>query len=410
MAFFLLAESKPFFIAVEVLLILSFIISYRFYKAFTNPLKLIKRGSLALADQDFNITFTETGSHEMNELIQVYNSMIHKIREERVSIKEQHYFLEKLIEASPNAIVLLNFNDEIESYNPAAEKMLDMSEFMIGKSIETLSLPFFKAALKIEPGKSEIISLDGWRKYKCHISDFIHQGFKRSFLLVEELSNEILETEKKAYGKVIRMMAHEVNNSIGAVNSILHSLEEIHDERDEENKDIKEVIQTAIGRNDRLNTFMKNFADVIRLSPTKKESTNLNEFISKTADFMKLLAEKRNVTFAFELDPKGVVVDLDLAQMERVIINIVKNAIESIGENGQVKFITQSNPTQLIIEDNGQGVSTENEEDLFKPFFSTKPDGQGIGLTLIKEILHQHEISFSLKTGADGLTRFNMVF
>lgn len=411
LSYLLLEKQRVFFIGVEVLVIISLIISFRIYRSFIRPIKLMQQGTDAILDKDFNITFTKTGSLEMDHLIGVYNAMIHKIREERVTLKEQHYFLEKLINASPGGIIILNFNKEVDSMNPAALKMLEANDSMIGLNINESGHPLLQAILHIPSGESKIITIDGWRKYKCHVSDFIHQGFNRSFLLIEELSNEILVTEKRAYGKVIRMMAHEVNNSIGAVNSILHSLRDIEQEdTEEESEEIMEVLDTAIGRNDRLNLFMKNFADVIRLPQARMELLDVNHLVRKTADFMSLLAEKKNIKLHYDFCEADIKVQLDQAQIEQVLINIIKNASESIDNGGKITFITSNSPKQLIIEDDGNGISKEHEEHLFKPFYSTKPDGQGIGLTLIKEILHQHDITFSLKTIKEGKTQFKMIF
>ena len=96
--------------------------------------------------------------------------------------------------------------------------------------------------------------------------------------------------------------------------------------------------------------------------------------------------------------------------MELVLINIVKNAIEAIEEQGTVSFITRLQPAQLIIRDSGKGITYAAADQLFTPFFSTKPDGQGIGLTLVKEILVEHGFSFSLKTSVPGTTDFVINF
>ncbi|MEL7535247.1 MAG: ATP-binding protein, partial [Bacteroidota bacterium] len=98
----------------------------------------------------------------------------------------------------------------------------------------------------------------------------------------------------------------------------------------------------------------------------------------------------------------------DQALMEQVLLNLVKNACESVKQDGKVRLIVQANPPQLIIEDNGPGIAPETAQKLFSPFFSTKPTGQGIGLTLVREVLHQHGFPFSLLTESDGWTRFRI--
>ena len=101
---------------------------------------------------------------------------------------------------------------------------------------------------------------------------------------------------------------------------------------------------------------------------------------------------------------------LDPILFEQVIVNIIKNAAESIEENGKIFITTTQNPVCIEISDTGKGISKETEAKLFSPFFSTKPNGQGIGLIFIREVLFRHECTFSLKTYADGLTKFKIIF
>lgn len=405
-----LKENKLLFIPAEIAILISLYLSYRIYKAFLKPLRLMQQGIDAIKDQDFNVSFALTHSKEMDQLIEVYNSMIQKIREERVSQKEQHYFLEKLIDASPNGIIVLDFNNYITTINLSAKTTLGLEEEELGLPTENINSSFLTELCDLKDDSSAIISKDGWKKYKCHSANFIHRGFERKFLLIEELSNEILETEKQAYGKVIRMMAHEVNNSLGAVNSILQSMKDSFplNGQTEDEMELLNALSVAEGRNNRLGSFMKNFADVIRLPRAKKENLDLNEVCENIATLFKLQTQQRKINLEFQFEEQTCLISGDKAQIEQVLINIVKNAIEAIGENGTIKF--QSKGKTLLVLDNGKGINQEVESHLFEPFFSSKPDGQGIGLTLIKEVLQEHEADFSLKTLENGWTCFSLNF
>ena len=96
--------------------------------------------------------------------------------------------------------------------------------------------------------------------------------------------------------------------------------------------------------------------------------------------------------------------------MEQALINIVKNAVEAVEQKGSIRFITNTKLKQLVIVDDGKGITTEQSEQIFTPFYSTKKDGQGIGLTLVREILMNHGFEFSLKTIADRQTEFTIIF
>ena len=117
----------------------------------------------------------------------------------------------------------------------------------------------------------------------------------------------------------------------------------------------------------------------------------------------------RNIAITLDIDEELGDVNLDIALFEQVLVNIIKNAAESIGKDGKIQIRTSS-PASIEIVDNGEGITKETEAKLFSPFFSTKPNGQGIGLGFIRGVLVRHGCSFSLRTYADGLTRFRIIF
>lgn len=256
-----------------------------------------------------------------------------------------------------------------------------------------------------------MVAPNGNQIFKCHKSHFIDRGFAHHFVVIEEFTQEILTAEKKAYGKIIRMMAHEVNNSIGAVNSILDTT--LHLEH--KDSEIAEGLQIAIQRNDHLNHFMKKLADVVRLTAAHLEKVNLNELIENVIRLMQYKAQQAGIEIRSEGCYAPVYIIADVHQMEQVLINIIKNSIESIEEKNSdqprfIKCTISDYPKQLSIVDNGQGIEKEIESQLFTPFFTTKREGQGIGLTLIREILMNHGYWYSLMSSADGMTTFTIKF
>ena len=219
--------------------------------------------------------------------------------------------------------------------------------------------------------------------------------------MIEELTAEMMESEKKAYGKVIRMMAHEVNNTLGATDSIIQTTRSYL--VNEEFADLNEALRIASERNMRLTRFMRNFADVVRLPAPVLEEIRLDLLVKDVTLFMQSYARQKQVS----LEVTGlalITLPIDSGQMEQVLVNVVKNAIEACEKDNRVELmLTNSN---LIIRNNGKPILQKESEQLFNPFYSSKPDGQGIGLTLSREILLNHRFHFSLKTNEDGWTEF----
>lgn len=407
LCFYLLRDQKLYFILSEFGILFSLFLSYLMYRSFIRPLDFMYSGTDAITDKDFNIKFVKTGSNEMDRLIDVYNSMIDNIREERIQVEEQHFFLKKLINASPNGIIILNYDDQITDINPKALRVLDLKENVIHQPLTNFSNPLLLQIAQLKVGQPNIISTEGFEKYKCEVSHFIHRGFKRKFILIHELSKEILEAEKRAYEKIIRMMAHEVNNSIGAINSILQT----HiDFNTEENSDERESLEIAIDRNKSMSVFMKNFAKVVRLPKPHLERIEVNELLQNIGKLMESQANSKKIKIDFQLDKNSFFASIDAKQIEQVLVNVIKNAIESIDYQGIIQIQSAAAPRTIVVRDNGKGISSEVADKLFTPFFSTKMDGQGVGLTLIREILLNHDAQFSLKTLEDGWTEFRIIF
>jgi PAS domain S-box-containing protein len=412
LSWFIFRDNKIWFIASEAVIIISIVFAIQLYRQLLQPLKTLMQGVEAIKDRDFNVKFLSTGKHEMDQLIEVYNQMMDELRIERTRQEQQHFFLEKLIFTSPTGIVILDYDDNIQQINPKALQILGIdAETLLGCPVDKHPHPLFEQIKHLKSGETSVVKFDGINTYMLQKSHFIDRGFSRHFIMIEDLTAEILAAEKNVYGKVIRMMAHEVNNTVGPVNSILQSalktgqLWEGH-----KFNNLKDALQVAIDRNQNLNLFMRNFAELVKLPKANKRPLDLHHLIKSVSQLMDIKAKEKEVEFEFNLTKGAFNIMADEQQMEQVLINIVKNAIEAIDIKGTVCFNTSLDKKSLIISDTGTGISAEETANLFSPFYSTKKDGQGIGLTLVREILVNHGFEFSLKTVAEKQTEFAISF
>jgi len=402
--------NAPLFVGLEVLLLVSLGLAWRLYRGFVRPLQLIAAGTEAIRAQDFSLKFVPVGQREMDQLIDVYNHMLDALRQERVTQHEKKHLLESLIRASPAGVLLLSFEGHIEGVNPAAERMLAQpAAQLLGQQPTQLPGDWGPALAALSETQPQVVQLSGLQTYRAHSSRFIDRGFTRRFIVLEELTQELIRQEKKAYEKLIRMMAHEINNSIGAINSILQSFHHYAPQlHPQDQSDFTEALDVSIGRNTHLANFMANFATLVRLPPPQPQLTDVHELLRTTARLLQVQAERLRIRWHWELAPAPLLAQADSVQLEQALLNICKNAQEAIGEDGNIWVRTSQEPAQLIIENDGLGIAPEVQRRLFTPFFSTKRDGQGIGLTLTRDILLQHNCRFSLETQPNGRTAFTI--
>ena len=380
-----------------------------FYRKIVKPLNSIGSGMELLREQDFSSRLSPVGQYEADRIVNVFNRMMEQLKNERLRLREQNNFLDLLIKASPMGVILTTLDEDLSELNPMAHKMLGVrQEDVLGKKMNEIDSPLAAELANVPKGETATVRLNDSNIYRCTHSSFIDRGFQHPFFLIESLTDEVMKAEKKAYEKVIRMIAHEVNNTTAGITSTLDTVEQALS-TEEGMDDICDVMRVCTERCFSMSRFITRFADVVKIPEPTLTLVDLNDLAFTCKRFMEGMCTDRNIKLRLEIDETLKEVKMDASLFEQVLVNIIKNAAESIEKDGEIIVRTLS-PAIVEVVDNGKGISKEVEAKLFSPFFSTKPNGQGIGLIFIREVLMRHGCTFSLRTYADGLTRFRILF
>lgn len=380
-----------------------------FYRKIVKPLNSIGSGMELLREQDFSSRLSPVGQYEADRIVNVFNRMMEQLKNERLRLREQNNFLDLLIKASPMGVILTTLDEDLSELNPMAQKMLGVrQEDVLGKKMNEIDSPLAAELANVPKGETATVRLNDSNIYRCTHSSFIDRGFQHPFFLIESLTDEVMKAEKKAYEKVIRMIAHEVNNTTAGITSTLDTVEQALS-AEEGMDDICDVMRVCIERCFSMSRFITRFADVVKIPEPTLTPVDLNDLAFTCKRFMEGMCADRNIKLRLEIDETLKEVKMDASLFEQVLVNIIKDAAESIEKDGEIIVRTLS-PATIEVVDNGKGISKEVEAKLFSPFFSTKPNGQGIGLIFIREVLMRHGCTFSLRTYADGLTRFRILF
>ena len=350
-----------------------------FYRKTIRPYDTLIGGMELVKDLDLTTRLAPSGQHETDLIVRTFNDLLTRLRSEHLTLEEQYSFLSLLIEASPMGIVQCDIDGKTTSMNPAAREMLS---------------PSIEEAMKALPmGQSTTVRLTGGPQlFRISHLSFPDRGFQHPFFLIEPLTDEVRQAEKAAYERIIRMIAHEVNNSVAGIVNLIDSE------------------PAAADRLKALSAFVTRFAEVVKIPKPQLQLCDLSEEVEACQPFLENLCAGKPVRLEFRLTDEASPVHLDTVLFQQVLINIVKNAVESIGNN-QGHITVTTTPYQLVVADNGRGIPAEVAQHLFTPFYSTKPQGQGLGLLLIRDILTAHGCTFSLLTDPDDhLTRFTIHF
>jgi len=399
------------FLIIEGVAILAVILFGILYYRLIKPYQIISSGMELLKEQDFSTRLRPIANSEANQVIDVFNRMMDQLKDERLQVREKNHFLDLLIQASPQGVLILDFDDNISEINSAGLRLLGITDIneVKGKKLQDSNINIGKQLAVLEPDKDVVIRSSGITMYRCSRSSFIDRGFAHPFILIEELTHELLKTEKKSYENIIRMMAHEVNNSVGAVSSTLNVISDTL--RQDENNELADVLPAVDASFDRcrhLGQFISNFAEVVKIPQPSVSEVSINELAKSVDALTRIECQRRNINLTLNLTTDANTAYIDSIQFEQVLVNVVKNAYEAIGENGEIHIITNSQPLSITIANDGPGISEEVKQKLFTPFFSTKSTGQGIGLMFVREVLLNHNCKFDLSS-KDGWTRFEIL-
>lgn len=361
-------------------------------RAVLKPLHAVENGMYLLKDQDFSSRLRRTGQPDADRVVALYNRLIESMKAERLKSQEQNRFLSLVVNASPLGIAVCDFDGNITETNRAWNAMQSPA---LTKAIEALA-----------DGDSQTVRLADALIVRISKLWFMDSGFRRRFILAEKLTDEIAAAEKQMFNKIVRTIGHEVNNTLGSVISVLDSLGGMH----QEDSFVSDVIVSSEKSCVNLVNFVRGYADIVKLPPVSPEPVCLDEWMDGILPTLKSLVPD-NVTVSLTTRPSSVQVSIDPMLMERVMINIVRNAAESIGDrpDGHIEITVESG--KIKVTDNGAGISDEAATKLFTPFFSTKRPDRGLGLMLIADILRAHRARFSLSTAPDTrLTTFAIEF
>ena len=421
------------YLAIQLCAIAVILLLVILYRKTVKPLGTLSEGIDLLKEQDFSTRLRQVGQADADRIIELFNRMSHQLHEEEVRAQEQNHFLELLIAASPMGVLIMDIDGKISSANPAMCRFLNLTDIgeYKGLALDGSGLPLLQLMASVEPDSGRILQTDPLHIYRCTCSSFMDRGFPHPFYMVEPLTEELYEAEKRGYRKVIRIISHEVNNTMAGLTSALGAMEQSSAGSGDE--DTASMLSILLSRIDRMSRFITEYASMARIPDPVCRPVEANTFLRRTAPFLESLKGRRQIAQILDLDDNAGEVSIDPVLMEQVLTNIVKNAVEAFPpdssdcrititskpgywciafppDSSDCRITITSKPGYWCIADNGTPIPEEVARNLFTPFFSTKPDGKGIGLAVIHEILTRSGIRFSLTTGPDRITRFELFF
>jgi two-component system nitrogen regulation sensor histidine kinase NtrY len=235
--------------------------------------------------------------------------------------------------------------------------------------------------------------------------------------MVEELTAELESSERATYEKLVRVLAHEVNNTVGATGSVLDSLLYYRAQLAEgDSADFATAIDAVKRRNASLGDFIERFTRVVRMPEPELRPASIKDIVDDIVWLNREQCKRRGIHIGWTRCDDVAPQPLDSQLMEQALLNIVKNALEAVEASARpggyihLELAAGGDGATLTVTDSGDQLGAVPARQLFTPFFSTKKGGQGIGLVFVREVLNRHAFAYTLAATGDGETRFAIRF
>ena len=409
LVFYLFRDRPWVFLGLEVLLVGSFLLGVRLLRRALEPLGYTQRLRELLQDQDYAARLRDSGngSDELSQLIGQFNALLGSLHAERLRIGEQQGFLDRLLEATPSAVIVFDFDGHISLLNPSAAALRHREHLLQ----QMASLP---------DGASTMLSDPDGRRYRGQRGQFHDRGFARRFLLLEELTEELQSSERATYEKLVRVLGHEVNNTVAATGSVLESLLFYRRQLAEaDGEDFATAINAVKRRNASLGEFIERFAHVAKLPAPELRPCAVQDVVEDIIYLYREPCRSRGISIGWRHRVEAGPLPLDRHLIEQALQNLVKNAMEAADATQQerggkasieLELVREADSMRLSVIDSGARLAGVPTSQLFTPFFTTKKGGQGIGLLLVREVLLRHGLAHRLAPNAAGETSFDIWF
>ena len=428
----LLRASPAPMIALEAVLLLSFWLGARLIRRALEPLGYTRHFHDLLQDQQYASRLQHSADRELNELVDLFNTMLGRLYQERLEIGEQQGFLDRLLEATPSAVIVFDFDGRISLLNASAQALLGLDDAKgkplrawLGGACPTDAAapaggrsPALLARLDLLPlGESQLLTDADGRRYRAQRGHFYDRGFARHFLLIEELTEELESSEKDTYDKLIRVLAHEVNNTVAATGSVLDSLLYYRGQLNErDGDDFSTAIVAVKRRNVSLGEFIERFTRVVKMPAPELRPCAVRDIMDDILYLYREPCRGRGIRIGWARCDEAPAVALDRHLIEQALLNVVKNAMEAVEQAAvgerfiEFALATEAEGVRLSVTDSGNLLGKVPARQLFTPFFTTKKGGQGIGLLFVREVMNRHGFAYRLAATGDGATRFDIWF
>lgn len=375
----------------------------------------------AVRYSDFSQTYVTGGlGSSFDELKRSFNEVLDAFRETRAEKEEQALYLQMVVQHIGVGLVAFDRQGEVSLINNAAKRLLRVNRLGNISDLESRGPGLAQTLTTLGPRRKALLRLeeDGEvRQLACFAALFRTGEEEHRLVSLHDIQSELEEQEMEAWQRLIRVLTHEIMNSITPIASLSATAEGLLQQETiagEDASDVRTAMHTIQRRSQGLLQFVDAYRDLTRVPAPDFQITPVSGLFERVTQLMAHQFQEAGVELVHAVDPPSLEVTADPGQVEQVLINLLRNACDAAGgrEGARVELTASMDRDRVVIDvaDNGTGIVEEALDKLFIPFFTTKQDGSGIGLSLCRQIMRLHRGTISARSEPGVRTEFSLRF
>lgn len=380
----------------------------------------------AIKHTDFSQTFSGTGlGSSFEPLKKVFNEVIEQFRRAR-SEKEEHFrYLQTVVQHVGIGLIAFTQDGEIGLINTAAKRLLRVAHLKNIKTLESLSKKLVATLLAMESGGKALIKIDDKTEFlhlAVYATEFKLREQQFTLVSIQNIQSELEEKEMEAWQNLIRVLTHEIMNSVTPISSLASTVNELLEKPKSRSEitpeyisDMRGAVLTIQKRSEGLLHFVDAYRSLTRIPRPNFKIFHVTELFSGVEQLLRASFKEKTIGLNVRIAPESLELTADPEMIEQVLINLLLNAIQALHGKSDAKIELTSRLDErgrviIQVADNGPGIIPEVLDKIFIPFFTTKPEGSGIGLSLSRQIMRLHRGTITARSEPNVATIFTLRF
>lgn len=385
--------------------------------------QLLSRAFGSVLSEDFSERLEiDQGGSSFKDVCDSLNIIIDKLQMNRIEKEQQFQYLQAVIEQTGMGLFSVKSDGKINMVNKSARNMFGLANLTHVEQLQSKHKDVFEMIRQMKSGEKRYVDMqqhDSQMHVVVYIKEISLQGEQYRIFTLQNIQTELEAKEMDAWKNLIRVLNHEIMNSVTPISSLAATANKLMGSNREINssdtEDLRQAMQTIEKRSQGLMQFVQNYRRFARIPEPVKEIVPVSPLFNRIEKLIMPRFESGAIRFSMSIEPNSLHLKVDSDLIEQVLLNLLSNAIEAVEEreSPEIELRAERNDRSAVviqIRDNGRGIPEDVLTKIFIPFFTTRPEGTGIGLSLSRQIMRLHGGSIRVRSEPDVQTVFSLLF